>query len=86
MAARRSRYDWFSELEMKHHLKAIFLAHHADDQIETFFIKLLRIYSDYNKFFIFNFRNLVKVWWSFQKYDKLLLYPFIKSFEVGFIV
>lgn len=42
MAARRIRYDWFSELEQKHHLKAIFLAHHADDQIETFFIKLLR--------------------------------------------
>lgn len=42
MAARRIRYDWFSELEMKHHLKAIFLAHHADDQIETFFLKLLR--------------------------------------------
>jgi tRNA(Ile)-lysidine synthase len=42
MAARRIRYDWFSELEKKHHLKAIFLAHHADDQIETFFIKLLR--------------------------------------------
>ena len=42
MAARRIRYDWFSELEKKHHLNAIFLAHHADDQIETFFIKLLR--------------------------------------------
>ncbi len=42
MAARRIRYVWFSELEKKHHLKAIFLAHHADDQIETFFIKLLR--------------------------------------------
>jgi tRNA(Ile)-lysidine synthase len=42
MAARRIRYDWFSELEKEHHLKAIFLAHHADDQIETFFIKLFR--------------------------------------------
>lgn len=42
MAARRIRYDWFSELEKKYHLNAIFLAHHADDQIETFFIKLLR--------------------------------------------
>jgi len=42
MAARRIRYHWFSELEKEHHLKAIFLAHHADDQIETFFIKLLR--------------------------------------------
>ena len=42
MAARRIRYDWFSELEKKHQLHGIFLAHHADDQIETFFIKLLR--------------------------------------------
>jgi tRNA(Ile)-lysidine synthase len=42
MAARRIRYDWFSELEKKHHIHGIFLAHHADDQIETFFLKLLR--------------------------------------------
>jgi tRNA(Ile)-lysidine synthase len=37
-AARRSRYDAFS----KQNFKNVILAHHADDQVETFFLKLFR--------------------------------------------
>lgn len=37
-AARRSRYDAFS----KQDYDTILLAHHADDQVETFFLKLFR--------------------------------------------
>jgi tRNA(Ile)-lysidine synthase len=42
MAARRIRYDWFSKLLLKHNCQTIFLAHHADDQVETLILKLLR--------------------------------------------
>lgn len=42
MAARDLRYAWFEELRTKLGYDKIVLAHHADDQIETFFINLLR--------------------------------------------
>ena len=47
MAARELRYAWFNDLcQANENLKNAFfklaLAHHADDQIETFFINLLR--------------------------------------------
>ena len=41
MAARDLRYVWFDEL-VKSDFDKLALAHHADDQIETFFINLLR--------------------------------------------
>ena len=41
MAARELRYAWFNEL-VKSDFDKLALAHHADDQIETFFINLLR--------------------------------------------
>ena len=41
MAARELRYAWFDEL-LKTDYDKLALAHHADDQIETFFINLLR--------------------------------------------
>ena len=41
MAARELRYAWFDEL-LKTGYDKLALAHHADDQIETFFINLLR--------------------------------------------
>ena len=41
MAARELRYAWFDELLNSGYDK-LALAHHADDQIETFFINLLR--------------------------------------------
>lgn len=42
MAARELRYEWFEELRQKLAYDKIAVAHHADDQIETFFINLLR--------------------------------------------
>lgn len=42
MAARELRYTWFEELRQKEGFDLIATAHHLDDQIETFFINLLR--------------------------------------------
>ena len=42
MAARELRYSWFRELKENHGFNKVALAHHGDDQIETFFINLLR--------------------------------------------
>ena len=42
MAARELRYTWFEELRQKEDYDRIATAHHLDDQIETFFINLLR--------------------------------------------
>lgn len=42
MAARTLRYEWFDELIETEGYKAIATAHHLDDQIETFFINMLR--------------------------------------------
>jgi tRNA(Ile)-lysidine synthase len=42
MAARELRYNWFNELLAKHNFDCLLTAHHANDNIETFFINLLR--------------------------------------------
>ena len=42
MAARDLRYAWFEELRQQLGYEKIAVAHHADDQAETFFINLLR--------------------------------------------
>ncbi|MFH1119031.1 MAG: tRNA lysidine(34) synthetase TilS [Bacteroidota bacterium] len=42
MAARTLRYEWFDELVQIEGFKAVATAHHLDDQIETFFINVLR--------------------------------------------
>ena len=42
MAARDLRYAWFEELRQQLNYDKIAVAHHADDQAETFFINLLR--------------------------------------------
>jgi tRNA(Ile)-lysidine synthase len=42
MAARDLRYAWFEELRQQLGYDKIAVAHHADDQLETFFINLLR--------------------------------------------
>ena len=42
MAARDLRYAWFEELRLQLGYDKITVAHHADDQAETFFINLLR--------------------------------------------
>jgi tRNA(Ile)-lysidine synthase len=42
MAARELRYGWFNELLTKEGYSVLATAHHLDDQIETFFINMLR--------------------------------------------
>ncbi|MDN3669727.1 tRNA lysidine(34) synthetase TilS [Echinicola jeungdonensis] len=42
MAARDLRYQWFGELAKEHHMDGILVAHHADDQLETILLNLLR--------------------------------------------
>ncbi len=42
MAARELRYEWFERLRQQYGAEAIAVAHHRDDNIETFFLNLLR--------------------------------------------
>jgi tRNA(Ile)-lysidine synthase len=42
MAARDLRYEWFEEIRNANNYQSIAIAHNADDQIETFFINLIR--------------------------------------------
>ena len=42
MAARDLRYDWFEKICSNQHFDAIAVAHHRDDQLETFFLNLSR--------------------------------------------
>lgn len=42
MACRRIRYDWFRSLSDELRCDYVAIAHHADDNVETFFINLLR--------------------------------------------
>ena len=41
-AAREARYAFFSEIAQRRNCRTIFLAHHADDLVETFLINLFR--------------------------------------------
>jgi len=41
-AARRARYDMMAEYCRKHKINHLFLAHHADDQMETFLFRLAK--------------------------------------------
>lgn len=42
MACRELRYEWFEELRQEHGCSCIAVAHHNDDNIETFFLNLMR--------------------------------------------
>ena len=42
MAARELRYQWFETIRTTHHFDYIAVAHHRDDQLETFFLNLAR--------------------------------------------
>ena len=42
MAARELRYNWFNDLMELHHFDFLLTAHNLNDQVETFFINLLR--------------------------------------------
>jgi tRNA(Ile)-lysidine synthase len=41
-AARLARFEFFAEVAKRHHTSTLFLAHHADDLVETFLINLFR--------------------------------------------
>ena len=41
-AARRVRFHFFDDLLQRHHAQKIALGHHADDQVETFLLRLIR--------------------------------------------
>ncbi len=41
-AARHLRYEFFTQIASKHKIRHLFLAHHADDQVETFLQRLFR--------------------------------------------
>jgi tRNA(Ile)-lysidine synthase len=42
MAARKLRHDFFARAAMERKIRVIALAHHADDQVELFFLRVLR--------------------------------------------
>lgn len=42
MAARELRYEWFEKVRQEQNAKAIAVAHHADDSIETFLMNIVR--------------------------------------------
>jgi tRNA(Ile)-lysidine synthase len=42
MAARRLRHEFFARAVRKRKIRVVALAHHADDQVELFFLRLLR--------------------------------------------
>src|SRR5207247_5265409 len=42
IAARGARYSFFAKAAKRHGCRTIFLAHHADDLVETFLINLFR--------------------------------------------
>ena len=42
MAARELRYNWFKSLKVEHSFDFILTAHHANDNVETVFVNLIR--------------------------------------------
>src|SRR5476651_73796 len=41
MAARKLRHDFFARIACKRKIQTVALAHHSDDQVELFFLRLL---------------------------------------------
>src|SRR5207245_4221861 len=41
-AARRARYAWFTEVQRRHTARYLVTAHHADDQVETILLRVLK--------------------------------------------
>jgi len=42
MAARKLRHDFFARVARERKIRVVALAHHADDQVELFFLRILR--------------------------------------------
>jgi tRNA(Ile)-lysidine synthase len=42
MAARELRHEFFAQAAVQHKISSVALAHHADDQVELFFLRVLR--------------------------------------------
>lgn len=42
MAARELRYTWFEDIRKEHHARAVAVAHHRDDLVETVLMNLIR--------------------------------------------
>ena len=42
MAARKLRHDFFARMAKERNIRVVALAHHADDQVELFFLRVLR--------------------------------------------
>ena len=42
MAARQLRHEFFARVAREHEIQTLAVAHHADDQVELFFVRLLR--------------------------------------------
>ena len=42
MAARKLRHDFFARAAKERKIRVVALAHHADDQVELFFLRVLR--------------------------------------------
>src|SRR5256885_16729613 len=41
-AARRARYAWLAEVQRRHAARYVVTAHHADDQVETILLRVLK--------------------------------------------
>lgn len=73
MSARDLRYSWFDELRIKYNYDYIMTAHHKNDSIETFLIKLIRGSGIFGLTGISNSKNIIRPLIDFEK-EKLLKY------------
>ena len=73
MSARDLRYSWFDELRIKYNYDYIMTAHHKNDSIETFLIKLIRGSGIFGLTGISNSQYIVRPLIDFEK-EQLLNY------------
>lgn len=81
-AARNLRYQWFNELLQQYQLKFLLTAHHANDQIETFFINTFRGTGLKGLAGIPNAKN--KIIRPLLPFTKLEIFEFAKSNKLKF--
>ena len=73
MSARDLRYSWFDELRIKYNYDYIMTAHHKNDSIETFLLKLIRGSGIFGLTGISNSQHIVRPLIDFEK-EQLLNY------------